>query len=355
MLWEYQLQKATGDVSLTKEWILLLLPWCSYWFYRFPRLIPLCLLLISFSLLAESINIIKSYWPDLGKLWRDAYIFRAHGHGAYFGVATLGLIIFLPRFYNYIKSRPALWPAMVLYLGCLFWFLQCMIFSEARTAWIPFFLALTIVIVTIFARLIKMPSGRPKKTLSATLLIITLFISSISYFNSDKITSRFTDNKDWEMISRLINGNEDIKLTSATYRHFANLYGIEVWKTSPLIGLGPIDSHTIITQHENTNLHSLAHFHNTYIEILVQLGAIGLIFCLVGIFYLYYSTYKCYKSCTFPGDYFLFFTCSLVVISLWSFANYRLLNADWRFFWILFIGIFHSQVLTYYLNKRIKH
>jgi O-antigen ligase len=55
-------------------------------------------------------------------------------------------------------------------------------------------------------------------------------------------------------------------------------YGVEKWSERPLFGWGPNASLGLIRQAEKPQLHILGHFHNTYIEVVLQLGILGAAF-----------------------------------------------------------------------------
>ena len=354
--WHFVLNQEQGISQntqlLTKEWLLLLLPWCSYWFYRFPKLIPICLTLIMISLLIESLDKLEPYFHNLIVIWEDnLFIFHARGYGLYFSLVIIGLTIFLLRMWHTTKNSFLHWITRIIYLVCIAWFIQCLIASYARTAWGSLAVTLLLLVcIYLYYILSQRFTNRTKHLLG--LLITVLTICSVFYINKDNISERLPGNGDIIAIQKIVTDGNDIPLTSASYRYFINIYGWEVWKSSPLVGLGPIHSKDHILQHENSKLHKLAHFHNTYLEIMIQLGIIGLFLCFLGIGLTFYRCIQSYKKGIMSGDYLLFLFLVLVAIAIYSLANYRLLNADWRFYWIILMAILQSQAINYQLQKK---
>jgi O-antigen ligase len=89
----------------------------------------------------------------------------------------------------------------------------------------------------------------------------------------------------------------------------------------------------------------MPHFHNTYLEILVQFGAIGFILLAALLAFLARGVRVRYRAGGVPGDLPRLFLVTLVFVLLWNFTNFRVPRHDWMAFWILFAGGAYSLVL----------
>jgi O-antigen ligase len=89
----------------------------------------------------------------------------------------------------------------------------------------------------------------------------------------------------------------------------------------------------------------MPHFHNTYLEILVQFGAIGFILLAALLAFLARGVRVRYRAGGVPKDLPRLFLVTLVFVLLWNFTNFRVPRHDWMAFWILFAGGAYSLVL----------
>lgn len=350
LAWECVMQFSGAfnhESSATKEWVLLLIPWCGYWLYRFPHLIMPVLFLAGLGLLIETLVVAFDQGDVLLRIFQGEHVFQAKAWGLYLSVVILGLIVFVPRFFSWTRTWKRAGIVRLIYITSSLWLIQCLVAAQARTAWVCFMIAVTIVLVVALSRLYR--KGVGGRGLLMVLVAGFIFIlTSVVAMNYEQLSDRFS--KDRVNISKILAGENEQSLTytSVTYRYLINKYGYELWLSSPVVGLGPQDSDAIIAKHENEKLHVLAHFHSTYIEILVQLGVVGLVLLVLAVAFLWYQLLRTALAGHVVGDYFLFISCLFLMIFLWSFFNFRMLNADWRFFWMLLIGVTQAMVLSSY-------
>lgn len=339
--------------SLTKEWGFLLLPWCGYYFYRFPRLVPICLLLLTLGLIIQTFDTIKPTWESVVHFFqKNPAYFQTRGHGLYFTLCLTGLIILFPRFLRWSKTKILRWIYITTYLLAIIWLLQCLINAQTRMAWICFAIAIVCLMFFLFFVAFRKKQNRLKAFMS--LAIIFFIITPFIHFYAEKIEKNMALPTDVRFVQSFLKGDPAIqKSGSFSIRYNLNLIGIEQWQRAPFLGLiGPSSSKPLISKYQGENKKSQPHLHNAYLEVLVQLGVVGLALCIAGVLLTFSYATKCYKQQKLDGDLLLLFCFALAIIALWSTTNYRLTHADWRFFWIIFMGILQAQVLKYYFYSR---
>jgi O-antigen ligase len=95
----------------------------------------------------------------------------------------------------------------------------------------------------------------------------------------------------------------------------------------------------------------LPHLHNTYLEILYQLGLVGLILLAGMVWLLVRGLAAEYRAGRVPGDLCRFLLATLVFVLVWNLFEYRAVRHDWRFFWIVVAGAAYSFHLRKLLGR----
>lgn len=346
LIWELvvQFSGATPNyVSKSEQWILLLIPWCTYWFYRFPRMIPWALFLAAVGLLLESVHGATHEWQQFIALLQGGHVFQARGWGYYLSSVTLGLLIFLPRVYGYTKSRKFCWLIRSAYLIWILWMLQCMVASQERSAWLSFAMVMLVALMLTAVKLYRRKPANRYFFIGAGLLAAGL-LSGVIAANHNNITGRlFQESAD---VTKILTGDENLGVSSASYRYLIYQYGIDKWRDAPIFGYGPQSTKRMIAENEINGITFLSHFHSGYLELMVQMGLVGLFLFLAYIACMLWALFRSHRAGKVPGDYALFFGASFLMLLLWNTFNFRMLHPDWLFYWILLTGI--TQALGMY-------
>jgi O-antigen ligase len=140
---------------------------------------------------------------------------------------------------------------------------------------------------------------------------------------------------------------ERLQYSSIGIRLLGWRYGIEEWRRHPWFGLGAGTSRHRIAASGRPELlmyekYWLPHLHNTYLEILYQLGLVGLILLAAITWMLVKGTVAEHRAGRLPGDIGRFLLATLVFVLLWNLFEYRAVRHDWQFFWIIFAGSAYS-------------
>ncbi len=336
-----------------KDWLKLLLfiPF-AYWAGGDPGRIRRLLLL---ALLGFTLGtLLEIDWTALNAAYfAERYDGRlpALAFGMFTGLGVLGLLACREAFWGPATDRPWVWTRRLLWFLLLAAMLEGLLLSYARGSWLAFLIAVLLLVFLEWRagsfRLL-MTGGRPgRKWFLALLMMLTLAIilgSQVEHIGQRLLTER-------EAIATLASGEATaVRSESVGRRIQAWILGTELWTEKPWLGWGPGSSPLLLARSERTELLDyrgvwLPHFHNTYLEILVQFGAIGFILLAALLAFLARGVRVRYRAGGVPGDLPRLFLVTLVFVLLWNFTNFRVPRHDWMAFWILFAGGAYSLVL----------
>lgn len=333
-----------GKYDATRKWLYILIPWCSYWFYKYPRLVMPILILAATSKLIETIVIVPQYWDTFVNAWSGGHVFKAKGYGFYFSCVLLGLMIYLPRFYHWLRQFRLFPLGMTIYFMLILWFLQCLAGAQSRTSWLFFFLALILVAIVSLRRYYRQQKIILPNIAQITVavLLATLILVTLQY---QQIKSNFLRD-DAANVVKIVRGDPNLTYSSATHRYLLYRLATELWLQSPFLGQGPIDSSYYVDHHKDKRLHVDGHFHSSYLEILVSFGLVGLLMFAGLSYVLLKRFYQNYRKGMIAPDLALFIASVFLLAGLWNLFNSRFIHVDWRFFWILLIGITHAASIS---------
>ncbi|AJQ95290.1 O-antigen ligase family protein [Gynuella sunshinyii] len=196
---------------------------------------------------------------------------RNHQHeAAYFGYSFLAFVCFLSRIYS-AKSIALLsfWTA------CILLSLLGVIITQSRGVWLG-----TIVALTVFW-ILKLYTNKSTSYKKALLTFIVVIVTSTPLLlSSNLVKERIM--KGYSQLSEIILRKEEkISYTSVGTRINTWIDASEWIKKRPLIGWGLWARKDIITQSEKATEWAKKHYghlHNSYLEIIIAYGFIGLIF-----------------------------------------------------------------------------
>lgn len=149
----------------------------------------------------------------------------------------------------------------------------------------------------------------------------------------------------WELnaLTTSPSGSEQPPLTSDRVRLNGLRFGVETWLERPWFGWGAGASGHLLESADPDGLRfddgaQLEHLHNTYLEILIQFGAIGLLLVAALPLALARGLRSSRRNGQIAPRYCGFFLGILVLVLIWSLFEYRLPNRDWRVFWMIVAG-----------------
>jgi len=273
---------------------------------------------------------------------RDGYGFHPNEFALFSGTALLGMVLLRRRWWAGSPVRTLLW------IACLLLLLQAFLVTKSRGPW--FSILATIGFVFILSRhhrdgSINLPQTRISRY-AVAILVLAVFAATQGQMIASRLLAEIP------IIQDIASGKQEYLTTSSfALRWNAQIFGVESWLQRPLTGWGPKTSQSLMKASGNPKLQYrlggfITHLHNTYLELLVQTGAIGLILAGVLIALLLRGLVLAFRADRLAVDLYLFLLGAFVFLLLFSLFEYRSTGRDWRFYWILLAGTASSFSLS---------
>ncbi len=335
----------------------------------------------------------------LGTLWRldwalwlgdaDAYLdsrpgfgFPALAYALYAGTALIGLLTLRRRCW-YRHDGRLRWWAVPLLLAASVLLAEGVVMTQARNSW----LALTLIALLgagLWLRGQWQEGGRISRTpivLASTGLLLLIG------FNAGEIGERLRQEQ--AVAGQLLRGEAPAdQITSFTLRWHVQRFGLALWQERPWLGWGPGASYPLMVasvsaakiednalgdtgveaEAESTSSGGMAspisdrlaetavgisdpadgvlkHLHNSYLELLAQLGLVGFGLWMLIAIGLLWAVYAAVRPGRLSQDLGLFLGLAFLYLAIWSLFNFRMLSQDFRGYWALLAGIALSIAL----------
>jgi len=264
----------------------------------------------------------------------------ANAFGMFTGLGILGLVAMRSRFWERLPTGERRW----LWIGV--WVLLAAVMAEglalslSRGSWLAFVAAVVALLVA------EWRAGRTKNQGSranvfGTAALFALILAVLVGLNAGSIKGRLA--ADSGTIDQITQGRITAPPSdSAGLRLHVWRFGLEKWAERPWFGWGAGSSYYLIEHSGRPDLRDgafwLDHLHDTYLEILVQFGAVGFgLISLMSAVLVLGVAQEC-RAGRMSGDLCRLFAASLVFVLVWDLFEYRVVKHDWTFFWILFAG-----------------
>jgi O-antigen ligase len=213
--------------------------------------------------------------------------------------------------------------------------------SRARAAWLSALLILPLWTLIRFVGVRKSGgAGRASAVLGG---VVVVALSGLLVANLSAIQKRLAT--DAGVASAIVQGEtRDLPESSLAHRYQMLRYGFERWRERPLLGWGTGSVGWLLStrappelqvRKDDGRLGWHAHFHNTYVEIAVRFGVVGvaLFGWLVGA--LAWAVRRAHARGEVPRDLMLFLSGALALFLLYCLTNFSVLRADTRVYWVL--------------------
>jgi O-antigen ligase len=177
-----------------------------------------------------------------------------------------------PRLTRRLHGSPWLQPVSLLWLLPIGLFFAALLYSFSRSAWLAAVLVIPATWGGLLAYRHRVPLRRP-----AALLLGTLALAlSVLYLAREPIMQRITEEQG-PILEALTSGNLDEVPDTTSFGIRLHLYRVfwRHFRTSPWLGEGVGASRIAILNNGNPRLTEFVHFHNSYLDILLQLGLVG--------------------------------------------------------------------------------
>ncbi|MDE8604182.1 O-antigen ligase family protein [Marinomonas sp. RSW2] len=264
---------------------------------------------------------------------------QAQHTSLFFGVILIGLMCFARPIFQ--KNKWLIIPLIITFSYCLL----IIYINSSRQAWLS--LLLTIFLVATYFTLKRFNRAQPKKKIiTGTLFFIGLFSVSILLTSSDTMVKRVMKEKSALNAIATLNF-DDVPYSSFGIRLHSWIAATDFIAEKPLFGWGD-NGKSLVMKHTEwlpDNIrNNFGHLHNTYIELLVNYGIVGLVFYLSIWVYIGKRLYKQIKTGKIEKEIGYFFTSFLI---FWSIMNcFEAYQNFWTgsFFFIVFMTGIQSKI-----------
>jgi O-antigen ligase len=343
---------ALGEAAVEAgiDWIKLLLfiPF-AFWADGRPERIRLLLLLALASFVVGALR--KIEWAELDASFfttRFEVYLPAIAFGMFTGLGALGLIALREHFWHPRSGGTPRWLRLALWLLLLAFTLEGLMLSYSRGSWISFAIAAALLIYLEWRDRRHTTSGhsvqRGARIVAASVVAIALVLPIA--LQHRQIAQRLQGGG--ETLSRVLSGDfADVPSDANGLRVHALRFAGELWSQRPWLGWGAGSSRYLLAHSGRPELkmdgkYWLPHLHNTYAEILVQLGIVGFALFAILLWLLVRAGAAACRNGWMPDDLCRFSAASLLFVLIWNLGDYRLVRHDYTFFWIIFAGSSYS-------------
>lgn len=281
-------------------------------------------------------------------LWSDPRAFAMSRPGFGFppiifalfsGTALLGLFVLRDRWWNTGAAARRGWRILP-------WFVATAAVAQAFILTLARGAALALAATALFAVRLK-PRGRdaqttaPRRSWRTRLLAAALLLGLIG-LNAEPILDRL--GQEWGAVGAMLSGEIDYsQASSLSQRWHAQRFGIQAWLQRPWFGWGPGAGAALIARDGDPALRMedgapLVHLHNTYLEVLVEFGLVGLALWGAILVSLLGSVRAGLRARLLSPDVGRFLLLAILYLMLWSLFDVHAVHQGWRGFFALLAG-----------------
>jgi O-antigen ligase len=344
--------KAAADAGVDWVRLLLFIPF-AFWAGGRPEHVRTLLLLALAGFVLGALR--KVGWTQLDVHFFtkrfEAYL-PAIAFGMFSGLGALGLIALRERFWHPGSGRTPRWLRLISWLALLAFTLEGLVLSYSRASWVSFAAAAALLAYLEWRG--HHASVRRGTRITAVLVVAAALVLPIA-LQYPHIADRLEE--DGETFSKVLSGDlTEVPSDPSGLRVHALHYALGLWTQRPWLGWGPGSSRYLLSHSGRPELMLkqsawLHHLHNTYAEILVQLGIVGFALFAVLLWLLARAAVFACREGRMSADLCRFFTVSLLFVLIWNLGDYRLVRHDYNFFFIIFAGTVYSFRLRLLLEE----
>lgn len=263
---------------------------------------------------------------------RPGFGFPANVFALFSGTALIGLVILRQRCWAVGGPRAlrlGLWWLVSLAVA------QGFLLTLSRGAWLALALTAAVGLVSALRRSGWRAPPRFALVLAAGCVALLLLYSA-------PMAERLA--WEWDTVRGMIAGEIDYAADSPlSQRWHAQRFGLAAWLQHPWLGWGPGASRALLAASDDpavllAGYGPMEHLHNTYLELLVQLGLLGLTLWLGLSLLLLRSVLKGRAAGRIDADVARFLALSLLYLMLWNLFDFHAMHQPWRAFWMLLAG-----------------
>lgn len=264
--------------------------------------------------------------------------------GQYSAASALGVLLMTSRLWDRVRMRRWRWVAMAAWGLLALLLIETAVISQSRGAWLA---GTAVAIVLAGLHLPRLMKLERRHSLVLLALAIT-GLAILGYLNRGLLAPRIAEETDtyaqlwsgdFEQVAGTGDGNE---IGSVGVRIQMLAFGLAHWRENPVLGLGPGATRPLIQAAGDVPLSQFPDLHNIYIEALLRLGLVGASLALACLWLTWTSGWRAYRNGLLDRDIFLVLTSAIALHLIAGLTNFRVLDPDWRFYWLLFGGAMAS-------------
>jgi O-antigen ligase len=265
-------------------------------------------------------------------------------------IGLLGILIFYREILGLDQTGFGTWRAyarLALWLCLLLVLIQGIVSSQGRGIWVA--LAITLVLCApLFILLLMRERLRygPVKVIVGTAMILVIG-AGLVMSQWEVIESRFEDEQG--AIAAMFNEREDdVPLTSLGVRVHLWEWGVEKWRERPWLGWGARSTHYLLEHSDlSPRLKTVTgvHVHNTYLELLITTGIIGVMILVAAAYCLVRGIVSLRSQRSLIGKIGLFSFAGLLCFALASMTNVYINSRTGMYLMGLLGGAIYSVML----------
>lgn len=317
--------------------ILWLFPLIGYAIYRSK--IPVRWLLLAAAIGLIFRIVVHTDWMHFSDFIkaRQGFGLAIIGLGLYAGITMVGLLVFIRRFWR-VHEKAAVFQITIWWLMVIFaafgWLL-----ALSRGAWVATFCGLIVALI-LWLRTYDVKSAlKQHRGIWVSAAILVVLFSTLGY--AKFIERLFAESDVYADVLSL--DRDRIPYSSVGVRAHMLIYGVEKWRERIWLGWGQGSTRTILDQ--DVGLGKWPHFHNSYIQILVELGLVGFMLYATALALMLSGLWRSLRSGNMPLDVFIFLTTAWVMVLVWSLFDTRMVHVDERFLLLMLSAAGLSYIL----------
>ena len=289
--------------------------------------------------------------------WRANYpmgIGTAIPLGQYAAAACIGTILLAPQLWRRVANTRWRWLFLSVSTALILSLAGIVVIAQSRGVW----LAILVILVPILVLQRKRILGVRQRhgTGFAFVIIFAIGISGYSSFGLVKRTwLQETDTYinllklGWGAVQST---DETGRVQSVGVRVQMAIFGLKCWTERPIFGHGPGATRILVAERGQDAFKGFGDLHNGYVEMLLRLGLVGSGLLLATVWLTFYAGWRAYRDGRLAPDLFLFLASALALHLLVNVTNFRMLDWDWRFYWLIVGGALASSAFTKVSDSR---
>jgi len=279
----------------------------------------------------------------------DFEIHNAQHAGVLLGILFLGIVAMSKRIILGDGNR--IWR-VVFWAIALIFSLVGVVVTQTRAVWLGVVVALVgIAIAVLLFNKKRLWQKRSKHVLFISIIFITLAIC-VGWVAKDAVQTRIAAEN--QVVQKVISdGMDDVPFTSIGVRLHSWVIALDWIEKRPILGWGGNKGGFVLAETKELPQwvrERFGHLHNSYLELLVSYGLIGLFVVLISWSWVVYASYRAWRAKVLPNDVATFGVGFMV---FWVIVNFF---ESYVIYWSgnLVLGLIFGGFYTHYLKWKYK-